>query len=117
MGKDRLDRVKRVFDVALKKDAVERALYLEGIADSDPELRKEVESFLASDGEDSFFEKTPPCADSVANETAEKIAAIRPPADDKRMESFHHAPLRANKPVALTARRQNLTQEVYRPRR
>ncbi len=109
--------MKRVFDVALKKDAVERALYLEGIADSDPELRKEVESFLASDGEDSFFEKTPPCADSVANETAEKIAAIRPPADDKRMESFHHAPLRANKPVALTARRQNLTQEVYRPRR
>ena len=63
---DRSEQAKRLFDAALNKKAAERAGYLDGIADLDPELRSEVESLLASHGEDSFLEKPPPKDDEYA---------------------------------------------------
>ncbi len=72
------EQVKRLFEAALKKEPSERSVFLEGLGSADPDLRKEVESLLAAEGE-SFLDKTPPVAHSVAPETAEKSTGIRPP--------------------------------------
>jgi hypothetical protein len=47
MATNRADQVKRLSDAALQWGSAERAAYLAGIADLDPELRREVESLLA----------------------------------------------------------------------
>jgi serine/threonine protein kinase/tetratricopeptide (TPR) repeat protein len=58
MATDRVEQAKRLFEAALNKNVAQRAAYLDGIAELDPELRKEVESLLAAHSEDSFLEKT-----------------------------------------------------------
>ena len=78
MPYERGDQVQRLVDAALEKDPAERAGFLDGLGEFDPDLRKEVESLLATEGE-SFLETTPPGVDSVAPETAEKSTGIRPP--------------------------------------
>jgi len=55
----RRNQVTRLFEAALKKEPSERLAYLDGVSEFDPDLRKEVESLLAAEGE-SFLDKTPP---------------------------------------------------------
>lgn len=71
-------QVKRLFDSALEKEPSERAAFLEGLDALDPSVREEVESLLAAEGEDSFFEKPPPGVHSLKENKAEKSTAVRP---------------------------------------
>jgi serine/threonine protein kinase len=59
MAGERWDRVRRLFEAALEKTPLERAAYLEGLAASDPDLRDEVASLLASHRSDTAFEVAP----------------------------------------------------------
>ena len=54
---ERWQRLKEIFDAALDKTDSERTAFLDEACQSDPELRREVESLLKSQGSDSFLEK------------------------------------------------------------
>ncbi len=52
------DQVKRLVEAALRKAPAERAAYLEGLSELEPDLRKEVESRLASGDSKSTIDKS-----------------------------------------------------------
>ena len=66
-----MGQVKGLFDAFVEVSADKRQALLSTL---DPDLRKEVESLLAAEGD-----KTPPVVHSVAPETTEKSTGIRPP--------------------------------------
>ena len=68
-------QIRRLLDAAYAPEPEHRQAFLAAL---DPDLRKEVESLLAAEG-DSFLEKTPPAVHFVAPETVEKSTGIRPP--------------------------------------
>ena len=59
MRPEHWSRVKRLFEAALEKPPTERAAYLEGLSELDPDLREEVERLLGADRDDSFLEELP----------------------------------------------------------
>jgi serine/threonine-protein kinase len=59
MTPKRWQRVKEIFQAALDKPAAERAQFVANACDGDAELRKQVESLLASSERDGSFIDSP----------------------------------------------------------
>ncbi len=57
LNPDRWQRLKKIFEEALNRDASERTAFLEKACCEDQSLRKEVEALLNTYGDDSFLEK------------------------------------------------------------
>jgi eukaryotic-like serine/threonine-protein kinase len=70
MSGEQWQNVKEIFDAALRRTPEERAKFLAEICGGDDDLRREVESLLASFAEADSFLETPPVADETgSNET------------------------------------------------
>ena len=70
MTPERWQRVKRIFEESLAREASARVAYLEGACAGDDDLRRDVESFLAHECPDDFLEhpaigRPPPIPDSA----------------------------------------------------
>ena len=75
MPDERWRRVKALFQAAVERPADERAAFLAAATGDDAELRREVESLLASDTSDiSFLDRLPVASESVL---AEPLALVR----------------------------------------
>ena len=80
------DQVKRLFRAALEQGPSDRAAFLQGLGAGNPGLRKEIESLLAAQENDSSSsEKRSRSVESADQETVDKTTAFRPLSPDARV--------------------------------
>ena len=77
--RERWQQIKQIFDEALKYEPPQRAVYLTGACASDPSLREEVESLLASRQKAEQFLEAPASAANIhwAEEVVDSVTGQR----------------------------------------
>jgi len=114
MDRNEHDRVKAIFNAALKKESAEREIFLDHECGDDDELRAEIESLLSSYGE-SFLEDPAVENDSIKiGQKLEHYKIIKKIGEGGMGEVYLASDLKLNRKVAIKLLSKSLTADPER---